>query len=116
MKVSEQQAALETELRDSMDKYGIPEYMHDGVILYIVHGIRPGDFLSALFSNDLMESFGLADAHNTLAMHSWVKWIYNEAPATCHGSPGQVEKWLSVTRSPEAMRRCERNANEHSTD
>lgn len=69
--------------------------MHGGVLRYIEHGIRPGHFLTALFSNDLMESFGRADEANTAAMREWVGYIYNCAPVGCHGSPTRVAEWIA---------------------
>lgn len=72
----------------------VPRYMHDAVLRYIEHGIRPGHFLTALFSNDLMETFGRADESNTAAMREWVRYVYNCAPVGCHGSPGRVAAWI----------------------
>lgn len=80
--------------RDGLELERIPEHMHGGVIRYIEHGIRPGHFLTALFSNDLMEAFGRADDVNTAAMRNWVLYIYNHVPVGCHGSPERVAEWI----------------------
>jgi hypothetical protein len=77
-----------------MDELGIPDYMQDGVILYVERGIRGGGFLSAVLSNDLIEAFGAADMDNTNAMASWAKLIYNYLPAASWGSPEMVAKWV----------------------
>ncbi len=88
----------EQELRESLVQYGIPEHMHNGVVLYILHRIDPGHFMVALMSNDLKEAFGRADQDNIAAMFNWVKWFYNEAPNQCWGSAGNVRNWLSQSK------------------
>jgi hypothetical protein len=70
------------------------EYMAGAVQRYIEHGIPPGDFLTALFNNDLKEAFRRADAENTAAMREWVIFMVNEMPADAQGSPEKVWAWI----------------------
>lgn len=70
------------------------DYMVDGVRSYIEHGRPPGDFLRALFSNDLKGAFARADINNTARMRFWVEWLYNHAPVQCQGSEEAVDKWI----------------------
>ena len=81
-----------------MTEYGIPEYMHGGLIRYFENHIEPGDFLTAVLENDLMAAIGHADDNNKQAINSYVVWLYNCAPARASGSWGSrdaVTKWLN---------------------
>ena len=71
-------------------------YMIDGVQRYVLHGIPPGSFLTALFSNNLKESFARADENNTAAMRTWVIFMRWELPSQCHGSPEAVADWIAA--------------------
>lgn len=73
----------------------IPAHMWGGVERYLLHGIPPGGFLTAVLSNDLMGAFGKADDENTAAMRNWAMFIYNYMPNGCHGSPEKVRAWLA---------------------
>ena len=72
------------------------DYMVDGVRRYLEHGIQPGDFLIALFSNDLKEAFKRADDANTAAMRQWVAFMIWEMPVESQGSPARVEAWMKA--------------------
>lgn len=81
---------------DKMTEYGIPEYMQGGLIRYFTNQIPPGDFLTAVLENDLMEVFGRADSTNKQVMHSYCMWLYNQAPGRPNGwgSRKAVSQWL----------------------
>ena len=68
--------------------------MQAGVDRYLNHGVPPGDFLTALFSNDLKMAFGKADEANTAAMRRWVGFMYG-MPSTSQGSPVAVRAWIA---------------------
>lgn len=72
----------------------IPEYMHGGIARYIAQGVPPGDFLQAVFSNDLMEAFGRADDTNIQCLKAYVGFLYNEAPSQCYGSADNYQAWI----------------------
>lgn len=73
----------------------LPEHMREGARDYVEKGEKPGGFLRAVLSNDLVEAFGYADATNYASMHLWARWLFNEAPADCWGSPAKVKAWLA---------------------
>ena len=74
---------------------GVPvSYMAEAVDQYVRHGIRPGAFLCALFSNDLKGAFRCADEDNTAAMREWVRFMVNEMPLAAQGDPETVENWI----------------------
>jgi len=80
-----------------MDYTRVPvDYMADGVKHYIEHGIPPGSFLLALFSNNLKDAFGCADDNNTREMRMWVIFMVNEMPHNSQGSPETVQAWINA--------------------
>ena len=82
------------ELCATMNVYGVPEHIQEGIAAYIVQGRPPGDFLRCVFSNMLMESFGRADSINKHSMVQIVSFLYNEAPSECLGSKEIYENWI----------------------
>lgn len=77
----------------------IPPYMWGGVERYFVNRIPGGSFLTALFSNDLMEAFGRADDENSANMRQYCQFLYNYAPRGSYGSPENVRAWLNPERT-----------------
>lgn len=75
--------------------YMVPSHMHGAITLWIEKGVRPGDFLTALLSNDLMGAMGRADEENQLAIHRWCTYLYSYVPNGCYGSPEKVKAWAA---------------------
>jgi hypothetical protein len=71
----------------------VPEHCRDGLLGYIEHGHPVGDFLTALLSNNLKETFACADDVNAQHVRDYVDFLYNYAPAQCWGSKEAVEAW-----------------------
>jgi hypothetical protein len=65
-----------------------------GIKRYVDNRIRPGHFLTALFSDKLTDTFARADETNTPLIQDWVRWVYNEMPASMVGSTEKVERHL----------------------
>lgn len=61
---------------------------------YAKDGRETGDFLRAVLENDLKEAFGRADCISRWLMFPLVKYVYNDIPAACQGSPEKVRGWL----------------------
>lgn len=72
----------------------LPQHIRDAMQRYIEDRIQPGGFLTAVLSNDLAEAFARADHINRMRLHDIVRFLYNEAPSTCWGSPEKVKSWL----------------------
>ena len=72
----------------------LPPHMADGARLYIERGIEPGGFLFNVLSNDLVHSYARADSVNTIAMHAWADWLWNECPMDAWGNRATVEAWI----------------------
>lgn len=73
----------------------VPDHMWGGVERYFVNRVPTGHFLTALFSNDLMEAFARADDENAANMHRWCQFLYNYAPRGSYGSPAAVREWIN---------------------
>jgi hypothetical protein len=76
-------------------KYKVSEDTLESFSRYVYHKIPMGDFLTAVLSNDLKESFYRADYINQNNMFGIVSFCYNELPAICWGSHERIEGWLS---------------------
>lgn len=72
----------------------IPGHMVGGIKRYVLNGIPPGGFLTALLSNDFMGAVGKADDDNQRALISWAQFLYNHVPSGCFGSPDAFNKWI----------------------
>ena len=72
----------------------LPGALGPGMKRYIEQGIQPGRFLTAVICNNLKESFAQADDFNQELMFDIVKWMYNEAPIDCWGSPSRMRRWI----------------------
>lgn len=72
----------------------LPEHIRGGMERYIEGRIPPGDFLTAVLSNDLMQAVGRADRINRQKLADIIYFLYTEAPAMCWGSPERVKRWL----------------------
>jgi len=72
----------------------LPDYMREGMKLYIEDGIMPGSFLQAVICNDLVGSFAKADDVNIEHMKDYANFLYNEMPMDAWGSRGKMEKWV----------------------
>ena len=73
----------------------IPVDMQDSLKRYVIEKIKPGDFLSAVITNDLWRAVGHADAINLPLLKTYVQWFYNRSPSGCRGSVSAMEKWLA---------------------
>ena len=76
---------------------GLPVRMWGGIKRYLSDGIPPGDFLTALISNDLLGCVSHADDENVLLLHHYIKFLYNGVPGNCWGSPKRFEEWINAS-------------------
>jgi len=63
----------------------IPERMHHDVVEWIFYGTTDDDFIKALISHELFETFRRADDGNRLIIEDYIKFFYMYAPIGCHG-------------------------------
>ncbi len=81
--------------RDHPPFHVVPGHMHGAIRNYVINHLNPGDFLTAVLSNDLREAFGRADERNLVALHDWVNLLYNYVPGQCWGSQDAVYDWTT---------------------
>lgn len=84
---------------DEMKWYVRPGYpVSESMVIclehYVNEGVQPGDFLTAVLENNLVEAFARADDQNIRLIHWYVELLYDKAPAGCWGSPEKVERWV----------------------
>lgn len=72
----------------------IPEHMQEGMVDYITRGLRPGGFLSAVLSNDLMGALEKADYLNSTRIRQYGYYLFNYAPMGCYGSVENFNNWI----------------------
>lgn len=77
----------------------IPVHEQDTIKRYVIEKLRPGDFLSAIITNDLRGAVNHADAVNLPLIKLYVQWFFNRAPSACYGSSRQMEEWLARKES-----------------
>lgn len=80
-------------LRVKALELGVPRHLIAGLVRYIVEGVKPGDFLQAVLSNDLMKAAGRGDGQSIAGLKALCLFLYNDAPNACHGSPENVADW-----------------------
>ena len=85
------------EIVSDMSKRGLPKHMQRAVVFYVLYRLRPGHFLTAVLSNDLVEAIGRADDTNCALLREWVRLFYNceVIPGNCWGSKQHVLDWLA---------------------
>lgn len=72
----------------------LPGHMQESTRLYLERGVMGGDFLQAVFENNLVKAYGNADETNTWAMSNWARFLYNDAPVESWGSKEKVNAWI----------------------
>jgi len=72
----------------------LPIRLQEPMKLYAEDRIRPGGFLTALLSNDLLSTFRQADKNNEPEIINIIFWVFWELPVGSWGSREKVEEWL----------------------
>lgn len=93
MMTPDERRHVEEALQQGLNRH-IPWHMHGAVKRYIMDGVQPGSFLTAVLENDLFGAYGRADLVNAKALPEYVQFIYSYAPAACWGSPSKVKAWI----------------------
>jgi len=73
--------------------YMIPDHMHDAMLRYVLFGMAPGGFLSAVVENDLKGAVQRADAKNIENLPGYVRFLVGYAPMNCSGSTERFDWW-----------------------
>lgn len=78
------------------DLWAVPHYMWPGLARWVLYGIRPGDFLTAVLENKLVDSYALADDANTECMRAWANIMYNHVPSEARRE--NMKTWRGILR------------------
>lgn len=91
-------------------EYASIQTVVEGIEDFVHRGVPPGDFLYAVLSNNLKESFCRADHDNFKNMGLIVRYLYNFVPAACWGSPENVRAWLDFKQQQRRMEQLAKRA------
>lgn len=69
-----------------------PKNVVDSIIRTVYYGIRPGDFIYGILSNDFMEAVSMSDYENFHNLHNIAAFLYSRLPARSCGFWGSREK------------------------
>lgn len=78
---------------DHFDRF-IPQHMVKGVKLYVINGVKMGEFGDRIFRNDFMGAATYADPINFKHLDNWARFMVNALPHMCYGSSEKVDQWL----------------------
>lgn len=81
------------QLARTLDDAGVPSHLRAGLIAYVVDGAPTGGFLRACLENNFVDAMCRAIDLDAAALLAVAKWIFNDAPSRCWGSPGVVKTW-----------------------
>jgi hypothetical protein len=85
----------------------VPAHLHDGIARYVTEGRATGDFLRAVFENDLAAAAQRADMVNRHRLAEIALFVTWHCPSACWGSPVAVSDWLA-THADERARSAEK--------
>lgn len=74
-------------------EFYVPDRMVSGIENWVLYGIKPGGFLTAILENDLRAACEYADEENLKNIPAFISYLYNAAPASCWGSIANVKAW-----------------------
>lgn len=74
----------------------IPEYMRGGICRYILLGIKPGSFLTAVIAGERFIAERRADDFNAKIIDTYFDFFRSECPAGSHGTPRKVQDWCEI--------------------
>jgi len=78
----------------TFQEFYIRPHMLTDLKKYCEEGREVGDFLRNVISNNLSGAVGHADSGNMRNIPAYSAYLYNEAPAACHGSPTKYNYWV----------------------
>lgn len=97
MEISDAAALLLGHAKKEIDKgfknLDLPHYMKEGVRLWVLKGVTPGDFLKGVLVNNFILAVTTADQHNSAKLQEWGKFIYCYLPRDSWGSELHFEDW-----------------------
>lgn len=97
MRIAKRSREVKTTVREQLargcQECGLPRHMWEPLIEYVMIGRPPGDFLTALLTNDLLRAIKKADELNIQRLKDYCIWLESVAPTACFGSPALFDAW-----------------------
>lgn len=78
-------------------KLHIPRHTLLAINDYIIYGMKPGGFLTAIITKKVAYAVFIADAENAKHFVDVVKMIEYGLPTKCKGTMGKVNQWCAMT-------------------
>ena len=69
--------------------------MRASIVRYILLGIRPGNFLTAVLHGDLFDAVAQADVINISKLLTYVAFLQNYAPKMAYGDTDLISAWIA---------------------
>lgn len=84
-------------LKATFAKWQVEREYSDHMYSYLVHGVEPGSFFTAVLANDFMGAVSHSHPANTIrALKALVGWINDCMPADAYGSYTAVKEWCKM--------------------
>jgi hypothetical protein len=85
----------QNKIRANLDKLRswMPSYMRDGMERYVLNGLMPGSFLTAILEGDEVRAKQMADVNNRRLVDEYFAKVRELLPPACYGNPAQVKAW-----------------------
>ena len=74
----------------------VPERTLNSLDNWAKKGWDGGSFVMACLENDFTRAVGCADKENSGALPGIAKYMYNELPLRCWGSPKIISQWANI--------------------
>ena len=75
-------------------QYTLNEYLEPALDNYLIHGIQPGSFMTAVLCNDLHGAINRADSGNLINFALVCNEIIHRCPPDAFGSEQHVRDWI----------------------
>lgn len=75
----------------------IPEHTKTSIENYLLYGLPPGGFLTAVLTNNLYGAIASADSQNKDRLADIVRWLQFSAPSNSHGDFDIIRDWINDT-------------------
>lgn len=85
-------------MESSFKNWGLSKDFSDPIYNYLIHGLSPGGFFTALLANDCITALGKSHPSNTLEVLKCIGgWVANYMPAEAWGNYEKIESWLKLS-------------------
>ncbi len=84
------------EMHASMAGFAVPLENREPLVMWVLSGVEPGEFLQAVLVNDLRMAVVRASRTSMHGIVETVRWLISDAPSKCWGSEVNYHDWMST--------------------